>query len=292
MKNIQVLVTLLLAAGCGNGGSITNDASTSDVVTHTDGNMEATTTSLRFEVVAGDAPVECGVNQPGFGVGSHDFKMLDLRFYVHAVVLHTENNESLQASLSDLAPWQARGVGMIDFENNCSNNGTAPMNSSLTLSLTSGSLEEKITHVSFLMGVPFEYNHVSLQSNPPSPLNLTGMFWGWRDGYKYLQFEGETTAGVFAAFHLGETGCMNMGGTYTCENSNRAEIKVTLPSPVSISSLGNYPIKVDIKALLSEANLGANQVCQSVEDLCTVYFPALGMPFGTETDVNQRVFKF
>ena len=102
------------------------------------------------------------------------------------------------------------------------------------------------TGVRFTLGVPAALNHGN-QATAPAPLNFSGMFWTWQDGYKFLRTEGKTVGGRGTfMMHLGSTGCLpGATGQTDCTNLNMPDIRLTGFDPAS------QPIGIDLAALLS-----------------------------------------
>ncbi|WP_026193671.1 MbnP family copper-binding protein [Teredinibacter turnerae] len=96
----------------------------------------------------------------------------------------------------------------------------------------------------FTVGVPEALNH----ANPLTaafPLNDSGMFWSWQQGYKFLRID--ATGSNKWALHVGSTGCQSPSAirppASPCTQSNR--VTITLPDYNPASD----QIAVDIRAL-------------------------------------------
>ncbi len=96
----------------------------------------------------------------------------------------------------------------------------------------------------FTVGVPEALNH----ANPLTaafPLNDSGMFWSWQQGYKFLRID--ATGSNKWALHVGSTGCQSPSAirppASPCTQSNR--VTITLPDYNPSSD----HIAVDIRAL-------------------------------------------
>ena len=139
----------------------------------------------------------------------------------------------------------------------------------------------------FTVGVPFAQNHQD-QAAAPSPLNLTGMFWSWQSGYKFVRIEGKTASGSAYLLHLGSTGCAKDGSgqVTSCTSPNRATVTLSGFDPA------RNTIAVDLAALLAGSDLSASAECHSQSDkaACAPYFKALGLPF-MEKPATQSAFR-
>ncbi len=181
--------------------------------------------SIAFEGLVGGAAFSCGGVYPNIGTSGTSLTALDLRLYVHEVALITSDGRTVPVALDQDGIWQNGDVALLDFENGdgCEG-GNAPMNRAVSGTVPGDGAT--YTGVSFRLGVPEERNHLDADTQP-SPLNLSSLFWGWNDGYKFLRIEGRTT-GQPAGFrlHVGATGCTGdaPSGTRVCANGNRPEI--------------------------------------------------------------------
>ncbi len=191
------------------------------------GNVPTRAVTLRFSGRVGDAPFACGGTFAGVGTTGTTFTGLDFRLYVHDVALLTADGRVVPLALSGDGVWQALGVALLDFEAGAGcEEGNAPTNV-----LVRGTVpDDGATYagVRFRLGVPAALDHLDAD-NQPSPLNVTSMFWGWNDGYKYFRVDGRTTGqpgGI--RFHLGATACTGdpRAGTRVCANENTPEIRL------------------------------------------------------------------
>ncbi len=239
--------------------------------------------SVAFSGRVGDTPFACGQTYPNVGTTSTTFTGLDFRFYVHDVALVTSDGRAVPIALTNDGEWQSQGVVLLDFENGdgCEE-GNAPMN--LVVRGTVPADGTVFTGVRFHLGVPAALDHLDAD-NQPSPLNVTSMFWGWADGYKFFRVDGRTTgqpAGM--RFHLGATACSGdpRTGTRVCANENDPEITITG------FDVDHDTVVADIAGLFAASDLdhdmGGAAGCMSDTDDpdCTAMFAAIGMG-GTQT---------
>lgn len=205
--------------------------------------------TLRFKGQVGDLPFSCGESYDNIGTTNAMLVPSDFRFYVSNVRLLTRDYREVKVQLVQDQRWQLDDLALIDFENKerpC-NAGTTPTNTEIHGKVAPGDYRG----VRFTLGVPFARNHAD-QSVAPSPLNLTGLFWSWQDGYKFLRID---TAFDNLRVHLGSTGCFYerpnvVGG---CAHPNRAEIWLDDFDPAT------QFIVADLAALLADSDLNSNE---------------------------------
>ena len=239
--------------------------------------------TLAFAGRVGDAPFACGMTYPNVGTTHTTFTALDFRFFVHDVALVTADGRAVPLTLTTDGEWQALGVALLDFEagTGCEE-GNAPTN--LVVRGTVPADGAQYTGVRFRIGVPPALDHLDAD-NQPSPLNVTSLFWGWADGYKFFRVDGRTTgqpAGM--RFHVGATACSGdpRMGTRVCANVNNPEITITG------IDVDHDTIVADIAGLFSTSDLdhdlgGAAGCMSDVDDPdCAAMFAALGQG-GTQT---------
>ena len=104
----------------------------------------------------------------------------------------------------------------------------------------------------FTLGVPQELNHAD-QAVAASPLNITGMWWSWQGGYKFLKIDGRVPGGQDTEprlFHLGSTQCEPDGDSYSCGNINRPSFEV--------AATADQTIPFDVATLFDGAHLDAD----------------------------------
>lgn len=97
------------------------------------------------------------------------------------------------------------------------------------------------TGLSFLIGVDEERNTAGAQTGALSPLNY--MFWDWRQGYIFLQMEGNSTASGDASTHL----LSYHIGDFSRPNNLR-EVAPPLPGGSSIRVAGGGNATVSMQA--------------------------------------------
>ena len=126
----------------------------------------------------------------------------------------------------------------------------------------------------------FDLDHADA-STAPSPLNLSGLFWDWNSGYKFLRVDSVPTAGG-APFllHLGSTACQGNfadGGISGCDRPNVAEVVLTGFDPAKSK------VVVDYAAVVAGSDLSKNEGgapgCMSgpMDPECDAIFQRLGL---------------
>ncbi|TGJ99642.1 metallo-mystery pair system four-Cys motif protein [Leptospira semungkisensis] len=267
-------------------------------------------TGISFHAVVGDSEAVCGQEISGHGeshssstvhalhvAGVMPIGLKDLRFYVSEFELVDENDNIIVLNIPDNGTWQYSGVTLLDFENatgSCT--GTSDMNKIVQTALEN----KQYKTIRFTLGVPESLNHIDY-STSPSPLNISGMAWGWTMGYRF--FVGEfysndsLSPGNSAVLHLGSSGCTEPSpGTYSCANSNRARIEL---SPIE----GFNPITQEIQFDLKKAFVGwdistsggGSKSCHSMgamDSNCSVVYPNFGLDYssGNSGSTAQSVF--
>jgi uncharacterized repeat protein (TIGR04052 family) len=257
-------LTTLPLLGCGGGeGEGNNDAPTREY-------------TLTFDAVVGDQDFSCDQTFSGLGRnGGTDWSPSDFRLYIHDVTLVGADGATTPLDLDQDSIWQAETVALLDFEDasgTCSN-GTPQTN----FTVTGLAADVDYTAVRFTLGVPESLNHAD-QAVAASPLNITGMWWSWQGGYKFLKIDGMVPVDQAMEprlFHLGSTQCEPDGDSYSCGNANRADFEV--------AATADQTIVFDVAALFDGAHLDADDGgpagCMSGPDDpdCSPLFENLGV---------------
>jgi uncharacterized repeat protein (TIGR04052 family) len=167
--------------------------------------------TLRFAATAGEVPLACDARIAGVGSRASTIVPEDLRFYVSDVRLVGADGSETPLALDDDRAWQSQGVALLSW---CAD-GHADLHDSVSGTVPPGDYRG----VRFSLGIPDRLNHADA-TIAQAPLNVTGMFWSWRDGYKFLRLE-MRTYGAYGApgarpagwlVHLGSTACTADGG--------------------------------------------------------------------------------
>jgi uncharacterized repeat protein (TIGR04052 family) len=267
----------LLAAACDGdavGASPPSDAGV-------DAGPPGDSLTIRFAARVGASPVSCAGSFDGLGPdGTQSISFSDFRLYVHGVELLRADGTAVPFVLDDESPWQAEGVALLDFEDATGNcrSGTAPTRDVIRGRVPPGDY----TGLRFVLGVPFALNHRDA-STARAPLNLSAMFWGWQNGYKFLRIDAKSgTAGYFV--HLASTGCDGspMGGVTRCMAPNRPTITLDgfdSARDVVVADVARLVDGVDLQANAG----GAAPGCMSdpTDTDCGAVFASVGLDFGT-----------
>jgi len=231
---------------------------------------------LNFSAVVGGSEFACG--QP-FEVTGADGKATasfsDFRLYISDIELTSADGTVFQAPIVEAAPWQLPEVALLDFEDgtaSCSG-GTTEMNKVIRTTAPKGDY----TAVHFTIGIPFALNHGDAAS-APAPLNLSGLFWNWNGGYKFVRIDAKLDGARFVPFHLGSIGCamdQATGTVKSCVRPNRPRVSLDGFNPEVDT------IVIDAAALYAEVAVTSedNEGCQSSPDTpeCAGMLGAVGL---------------
>lgn len=251
--------------------------------------------TLQFRGVVGTQPFACGNQYDGLGTTAVTVAPSDFRFYIHNVRLVNTNGAEVPLRLDQDGIWQYQNVALLDFENKmgpCAQEGNTATNTTVRGMVAPGTY----TGVRFLLGVPFNLDHIN-QATAPSPLNLTSLWWGWQDGYRFLKVDlvnPDTFAQTFV--HIGSMGCQIGPGSVvsSCSLPNIAAVNLDSFNPAT------NVIVADLAALLGDSDLNANQPgsppgCESNPDDmdCVPLFKNLGINFtdGSPSPTSQKFFR-
>jgi uncharacterized repeat protein (TIGR04052 family) len=179
--------------------------------------------TLRFAATAAGVPVACDARIAGVGARASTIVPEDLRFYVSDVRLVGPGGAETPLALDDDHAWQSQGVALLSW---CAD-GRADLHDTIAGTAPAGDYRG----VRFSIGVPDRLNHADA-TIAQAPLNVTGMFWSWRDGYKFLRLEMRTfgppgTRPSTWLVHLGSTACADDNGTTRCARANRPAVALT-----------------------------------------------------------------
>ncbi len=233
--------------------------------------------SVQFAAEVNGVAFACGQSYANIGTTGSTISPTDFRMYVTNVRLVQANGDEVAVTLDSVAPWQSKGVALVDFENGppgCAN-GTAATRTVVTGTVAKGSY----TGLKFTLGVPFALNH-SDPTTAASPLDLTEMFWSWNGGYKFLRLDVGTTGQPTGWYvHLGSTGCNGASPTdppTACTNLNMAEI--SLP----VFDVASDLVITDVGEFYASSNVDVNTAapgCMSgtTDPECDAILPALGV---------------
>lgn len=242
---------------------------------------------LQFEGRVGDDVFSC---EGSYAVGTSqtEVRLNDFRLYIHDVRLRRADGEEVPVALDQDGLWQHQNVALLDFEDKSGScaNGTEKTNSVVRGAVPAGEYEG----LSFKVGVPSELNHGDA-STAPSPLNLSGLWWNWTNGYKFLRIDSaaEADQGAFIV-HVGSTGCVSgADGEVTCDRPNIAEVVLEGVDPLTTKVL------VDYGALVLDSDVGGSEGCMSepTNPECALVFTRLGVDVtdGSPRPEHQAFFR-
>jgi uncharacterized repeat protein (TIGR04052 family) len=254
----------------GAGGSMSSTSGT--------GGAAMVAVKIPFEARVGATPFTCTGTYPAVGTAATDIVLSDFRFYVHDVKLHQKGGADVAVELDQDGLWQYKNLALLDFEDktgSCSN-GTKETNLMIHGMVPEGTYDG----ISFKLGVPFDLDHADV-ATAPSPLNLSGLYWDWNGGYKFLRIDAAPSAGG-AAFllHIGSTGCVGdiaNGGITSCKRPNVADVALTGFDPTKSKVVVDYAAVVAGSDL--SKNVGGPPGCLSgaTDPECAEIFQRLGM---------------
>lgn len=254
-----------------------------------------TAMTLSFAARVGDAPFSCSAVAHDMGTSAAAVEPLDFRLYVHDVRLVTSTGREVPFHLADDGKWQTSGVALLDFEDRTGTcvNGTAETNTILRGTAPRG----PYTGLKLKIGVPFALNHADA-ATARSPLNLSGLFWGWNGGYKFVRIDarvaGQSGASLAetSAFniHLGSVQCHGGPSSVTgCDRPDVGEVVLRDFDPEVT------PVLVDYRALVAGTDLtrdlgGAPGCMSDADDAdCPSLLARLGVnPTTGQPDASQQ----
>lgn len=269
--------------------------------------------SIRFAAKVGQQPFSCGSTY-SLGAPAISMTPADFRFYLSDVVLIESSGKTAPIKLSQDGKWQYQNVALLDFEDKTGacTNGTAETRDRVVGTVPRGNY----TGLKFTLGVPFKLNHADA-TLAPSPLNLTGLWWNWQSGYKFLRLDLQTQQAKLSMqnqhslqgkvhqlgkghqsadsggfpIHLGSTGCRAVPQSMPCRNPNAASVVLSPFNPAQ------NMVVADLAQLVASSNLGQNQPqtppgCMAApEDKdCLSIMTRLGLPFMNKPTEKQAFF--
>lgn len=264
LASLTVSVLALFTIGCGD-----DSESPSRVPVFVD-----------FDLRMGGRSVVCGGSYEGVGQPPVTFTVTDARFYVHDLALLDASGQARAVSL-DATSFQGDGIALLDFEEGCGPDGTDEIHTTVTGTVAPGDY----TGVRFTLGVPTEKNFIDLAAAAP-PLDVTGMFWTWQNGYKFLKVDGSSPAmdaGINPFFiHLGSAGCPGDNAQAppagACSAPNRVTFELSEFSPGSgtiVAELGEVLATTDLAFNTDETGPGCMSELNDPE--CLTILPRMGV---------------
>ncbi|NVB37491.1 metallo-mystery pair system four-Cys motif protein [Pseudenhygromyxa sp. WMMC2535] len=290
--SLPALVLCLSALACSDdGGSEGEDEDVGETEAgETDTGEEGRAVELSFAAAVAGEPAACGTTYEGVGSSASAVEIQDLRFFVSEIELLDAEGSATALTLEQDGLWQYENIALLDFEDGtsaCADAGTTEINDTVVGTVPEGDY----VGLRFVLGVPFEYNHLDVDL-APSPLNVASMFWAWQSGYKFARVDlrvGDEGDAWF--WHQGSTGCESGASeeapSDACARSNRLSVEFADFDPAS------QRVVFDVGALLSNIDLttdggGAPGCMSGVDDPeCTPLFTELGLDLTTGTCVSD-----
>lgn len=272
--------------------------------------MAAQPVTIKFAAEVGGAPYSCAQTYEGLGSAKTPMNVTDFRLFISSAALVRADGTLAPITLEQDGQWQYDNVALLDFEDGsagCAGGGTAPTNTTLRGTVEDGDY----VGLTFTVGLPFEHNHVDT-TTAPAPLNTTGMFWTWQDGFRFMQINLAQAMPAADAKPAGDgmsaDGGMDMGngwflhlGSTLCEAPSQTEIpgkacgnpnliNVVFPSFNPASST----VVIDPAPVIAEADLTVNAPdtapgCMSFpgDADCLTVMPKLGLAYDGHPAATQ-----
>ena len=276
------------AGGGGNGGATTNVGGAGVGGTGVGGGTGGSggaapiDVNLHFAAMVGEEAFDCNATYTDLGLANSTTALSDFRFYVHDVRLIDGQGNDVPVTLEQDGLWQYQDLALLDFEDKtgaCANGTTD------TRKLVHGTAPAgDYVGVAFKLGVPDSLDHLD-NGTAPSPLNLSGLFWAWTSGYKYLRVDAvpEGGAGPFL-LHLGATGCTgdpSLGDTVVCSRPNIPEVRFATFNLATNVVVADYAAAVSTTDMSVDAG-GAPGCMSGVDDPeCATVMAELGLELST-----------
>jgi uncharacterized repeat protein (TIGR04052 family) len=227
---------------------------------------------IRFAAVVAGKPFACGATYLRLGTTHAAVTPEFLRFYVYGLRLIDANGRETPLALNQDGVWQQRDVAFLSFEGT---NGACASGSPQEHEIVIGSAPAAdYVAIRFSVGVPQSLDHADA-TIASSPLNLSDMFWSWRDGYKFFRFDarvrgqgGSTSSFVF---HLGSTDCTGSDAGSRCARRNDVSVRLQPFDPART-------IVFDVAKLVERADLErANGCMMMAGEACGPELRSLGL---------------
>lgn len=250
---------------------------------------------IRFDARVGSEPAHCGQAYSNIGTAKAGMQFQDMRIYVSAVKLIDAQGREVPVTLTPDGQWQSDQVALLDFEDQTGNcNGNPGTNMVVRGSVPKGDYNGLV----FEIGVPQAVNHQD-PTLAAAPLNVTGLTWPWRAGYKFTTIDLETSGGAGGpnaatgfSIHIGSTDCgdgpLMKAPNAPCKVSNRSSYRLDGFNPASSR------VVLDFAALLADTDITVNAPrtasgCMSGPDPdCAAIFDRLGLTFDGKPSTGQK----
>ncbi len=240
-----------------------------------DGNREY---RIHFAAVVAGRPFVCGTTYLRLGTTRAAVTPEFLRFYVYGLRLIDHNGRETPLALDQDGVWQQRNVAFLSFEGT---NDACASGSPQEHEIVIGSAPAAdYVAIRFSVGVPSSLDHADA-TIAASPLNLSDMFWSWRDGYKFFRFDarvrgqgGSTSSFVF---HLGSTECTGSDAGSRCARPNVVSVRLQPFDP-------SRTIVFDVAKLVESVDLERGNGCMMMSgEVCGPELRSLGLSVAPQT---------
>lgn len=238
--------------------------------------------SIEFSALVAGQPFACSSTFQGLGMAQSTMRPLDFRLYVHDVELLTRGGEAVPLELEQDGVWQLDRLALIDFEDGSSGCETG---SPETNAVVRGRVPNRDDYAGlrFRLGVPEAMNHLDAATAQP-PLNVPGLWWSWKGGYKFVRLDFATEAGDPYYFHMGATTCEGtVGDGFACAYGNIASVTLDTFVP------GTSRVVLDVADFYADSDLSkqpdmttdfvAGCMAFAGDPECPAVFDKLGLNF-------------
>ncbi len=260
--------------------------------------------AIRFAAEIAGQPFACNATYQGLGAPAADVTATDFRLFVATPALVRADGSMQPIALQQDGIWQLEDLALLDFEDGsagCSGSGNAGTNTTLRGTVPDG----EYVGLAFTIGVPFGQNHVD-PTLAAAPLNTTGMFWTWQNGFRFIRIDlvpvatgmddmghaASQEAGQDGAGHGGAKGWFLHLGSTQCAAGSKTEAPSACASPNRMQILlpdfdpANQIVVIDPAPVLAEVDLRVNAPetspgCMSApgDSDCNTVMPKLGLAF-------------
>ncbi len=263
------------------------------VVSACDEDTEARTFRVAFDVQLDGKPFRCGSSYDGVGRSATTVEPLDVRFYLHDLILVTASGEEVPLTLEQDQQWQRGSVALLDFADDSGRCETGSPQTNMEV-VGTADVDDPVVGVAFTLGLPAEENHVDAVRSP-APYNAPGMWWSWAGGFKYARIDVATDVNPTWFIHLGATSCEGspaQGFGCAWENIPRIELASMDPDSQSVVlDLGALYQDSDLEAEIDyETDFITGCMAFSGDPECGPIFERLGVEFEGPAKFEQRVF--
>ena len=263
--------------------------------------------TINFAAEIGGKPFSCAESYEGLGAANTTVTGTDYRLFIHDAALVRADGGVQAITLDQDGKWQLETLALLDFEDGshgCSGSGNADLNTSLHGTVPAGDY----VGLTFTLGVPFGQNHID-PTLSSAPLNTTGMFWNWQNGFRFVRIDmvpvatemGGTAHGSEAAapaaegghgergmtpgwfLHLGSTQCAAESRTEApsaCANPNRVTVTFTDFNPASnVVVIDPAPVVADADLTVNAPDTSPGCMSFPGDSDCNTVMSRLGLPF-------------